>query len=159
MGSGSSRLICPKDYDEKNFKKILMLYDKLDKNGDHTVDESELGGISELHVKNQLVKLENMKQPLINNKRQEILKFESELEMKIKKLREDVDLMKTQLNNNTAHQLKIIEDDINNLNKLSIEERNAKFKNAITDSKDQIEFWKFFQYMKTRTDDIPNISF
>ena len=159
MGSGSSRLICPKDYDEGNFKKILMLYDKLDNNGDHTVDESELGSISELHVKNQLVKLENMKQPLINNKHQEILKFESELEMKIKKLREDADLMKTQLNNNTTHQLKIIEDDINNLNKLSIEERNAKFKNAITDSKDQIEFWKFFQYMKTRTDDIPNISF
>ena len=159
MGSGSSRLICPKDYDEENFKKILMLYDKLDNNGDHTVDESELGGISELHVKNQLIKLENMKQPLINKKHQGILKLESELEMKIKKLREDIDLMKTQLNNNTAHQLKIIEEDINNLNKLSIEERNAKFKNAITDSKDQIEFWKFFQYMKTRTDDIPNISF
>ena len=159
MGSGSSRLTCPKDYNEENFKKILMLYDRLDKNGDHTVDETELGGISELHVKNQLIKLENMKQPLINNKQQDILKFESELEMKIKKLKEDVDLMKTQLNNNTAHQLKIIEEDIDNLNKLSIEERNAKFKNAITDSKDQIEFWKFFQYMKTRTDDIPNISF
>ena len=100
-----------------------------------------------------------MKQPLINKKHQCILKLESELEIKIKKLREDIDLMKIQLNNNTTHQLEIIEEDINNLNKLSPEERNVKFKNAITDSNDQIEFWKFFQYMKTRTDDIPNISF
>ena len=159
MGSGSSRLTCPKDYDEGKFKQILLLYDRLDKNGDHTVDETELGGISELHVKNQLNRLENMKQPLINKKHQCILKLESELEIKIKKLREDIDLMKIQLNNNTTHQLEIIEEDINNLNKLSPEERNVKFKNAITDSNDQIEFWKFFQYMKTRTDDIPNISF
>ena len=65
----ASRLVCPKDYEEEKFNKILMLYDKLDKNGDHTVDENELSAISQLHVKNQLNMLENMKNPLINEKK------------------------------------------------------------------------------------------
>ena len=97
MGSGSSQLKCPKDYDEENFKKILLLYDKLDKNGDHSVDISELDVISKLHVKNQLIKLENMKQPLINRKHQQISKMESDLEFQIKQLRTSVDLKKIQM--------------------------------------------------------------
>ena len=159
MGGGSSRLVCPQDYDESKFKKILLLYDKLDKNGDHTVDENELSAISQLHVKNQLNKLENMKKPLVNEKHQSIVKMEADLEIKIKELRDNINIMKEQLNNNTKHKLEIIENDIKNLKNLSEEERNKKFKNAITDKKNQIEFWKFFEYMKTRTDDIPNISF
>lgn len=159
MGGGSSRLVCPKDYDESKFKKILLLYDKLDKNGDHNVDENELSAISQLHVKNQLNKLENMKKPLVNEKHQSIVKMEADLEIKIKELRDNINIMKEQLNNNTKHKLEIIENDIKNLKNLSEEERNKKFKNAITDKKNQIEFWKFFEYMKTRTDDIPNISF
>jgi hypothetical protein len=157
MGSGSSQLKCPKDYDEENFKKILLLYDKLDKNGDHSVDISELDVISKLHVKNQLIKLENMKQPLINRKHQQISKMESDLEFQIKQLRASVDLKKTQLNKETNHQIGIIDDDIKTLDNISCEERKLKFKDAITDSKDQIEFWNFFQYMKDRTNDIPNI--
>ena len=159
MGGGSSRLVCPKDYDESKFKKILLLYDKLDKNGDNTVDENELSAISQLHVKNELNKLENMKKPLINEKHQSIVKMEADLEIKIKEFRDNINIMKEQLNNNTKHKLEIIENDIKNLKNLSEEERNKKFKNAITDKKNQIEFWKFFEYMKTRTDDIPNISF
>ena len=159
MGSGSSRLTCPKDYDEGKFKQILLLYDRLDKNGDHTVDETELDGISGLHVKNQLNKLENMKKPLVNEKHQSIVKMEADLKIKIKELRDNINIMKEQLNNNTKHKLEIIENDIKNLKNITEEERNKKFKNAITDKKNQIEFWKFFEYMKTRTDDIPNISF
>ena len=157
MGSGSSQLKCPKDYDDEKFKKILALYDKLDKNGDHTVDESELSAISELHVTNQLRRLENMKQPLIIDKDQQISKMQSDLELAIKNLQANTELKKTQLDSETNHKIEIIEKDIKTMNTLSCEERAAKFKNAITDSKDQIEFWKFFQYMKTRTDDIPNI--
>ena len=159
MGGGSSRLVCPKDYDESKFKKILLLYDKLDKNGDHTVDESELSTISRLHVKNELNKLENMKKPLINEKHQSIVKMDADLEIKIKQLRDNINITKEQLNNNTNHKLEIIENDIEILKNITEEERNKKFKNAITDKKNQIEFWKFFEYMKTRTDDIPNISF
>jgi len=159
MGGGSSRLVCPQDYDESKFKKILLLYDKLDKNGDHTVDENELSVISQLHVKNQLNKLENMKKPLVNEKHQSIVKMEADLKIKIKELRDNINIMKEQLNNNTKHKLEIIENDIKNLKNITEEERNKKFKNAITDKKNQIEFWKFFEYMKTRTDDIPNISF
>ena len=157
MGSGSSQLKCPNDYDEEKFKKILIVYDKLDKNGDHSVDESELSAISELHVTNQLRKLKNMKQPLINNKDQQVVRIDSDLELEIKKLCTESDMKKKQLNEETNHQLEIIQKDIVTMENLSSEERSKKFKDAITDSKDRIEFWNFFQYMKTRTDDIPNI--
>ena len=96
---------------------------------------------------------------LLNKQNQEILKIESELEIKIKILREEVELSKQQLKTNTTHQLEIIAADIKGLTSLSSTERNSKFKNAITDSNEQIEFWKFFEYMKTRTNDIPNITF
>ena len=98
-----------------------------------------------------------MKQPLIIDKDQQISKMQSDLELAIKNLQANTELKKTQLDSETNHKIEIIEKDIKTMNALSCEERAAKFKNAITDSKDQIEFWKFFQYMKTRTDDIPNI--
>ena len=55
MGSGTStQLKCPSDYDTENFNKILRLYDKLDKDGDHVVETEELKEISDLHIKNRI---------------------------------------------------------------------------------------------------------
>ena len=40
---------------------------------------------------------------------------------------------------------------------MSPEEKANKIKNAICGSKESIEFWDFYKYMKNRTEDIPNI--
>ena len=62
MGSGASKtnpiLVCPKDYDAKKFKKICILFDKLDKDANFGVSSDELTDIARLHVENCQRKLE-----------------------------------------------------------------------------------------------------
>ena len=50
-----------------------------------------------------------------------------------------------------------IDDEIAELNGLSKDDKSKKIKKAITDKNGNIMFWPFFEYMKTRTNDIPNI--
>ena len=53
MGSGaSSKRMCPDNYDNNKFSKIIKLFDKLDNNGDNVVESSELDKISKLHIQN-----------------------------------------------------------------------------------------------------------
>ena len=64
MGSGvSSELKPPKNYDKKNFQKILSLYDKLDSNGNMVIEQEELYILANHHIKNKklLIQQEKMK--------------------------------------------------------------------------------------------------
>lgn len=157
MGSGNSQLKCPKDYDEEKFQKILKLYDRLDSNGDHSVDVEELKNIANLHVKNELTKLENMKQPLSDKIDQQINILQQQLKLDIEKLNNSFENTKKSLQQNKSNQIVKIDDEIKQLNDLSEDDKSKKFKNAITDKNGNILFWPFFEYMKTRTNDIPNI--
>ena len=47
--------------------------------------------------------------------------------------------------------------DINNKEEQYKRNKAKKFKKVITDKNDNILFWPFFEYMKNRTNDIPNI--
>ena len=49
---------CPKGYDKTKFKTLLMLYDKIDRDGNQAVDINEISEISNLHIKNRLLLLE-----------------------------------------------------------------------------------------------------
>ena len=157
MGSASSQLKCPKDYDEDKFQKILKLYDRLDSNGDHSVDVEELKNIANLHVKNELTKLENMKQPLSDKIDQQINILQQQLKLDIEKLNNNFENTKKSLLQNKSNQIVKIDDEIKQLNELSEDDKSKKFKKAITDKNGNILFWPFFEYMKTRTNDIPNI--
>jgi len=157
MGSSSSQLKCPDDFDKDKFQKILSLYDRLDSNGDHSVDMDELKNIANLHVKNQLNMLENMKQPLSAKTEQDIYILEQQLQLDIKKLNNNFENNKKEILLNKLNQLEKIDDEIKQLNELSDENKTEKFRKAITNKDGNISFWPFFQYMKTRTNDIPNI--
>ena len=157
MGSASSQLKCPDDYNQQKFQKILSLYDRLDSNGDHSVDMDELKNIANLHVKNQLIKLENMKQPLGDKTEQDIHILEQQLKLDIKRLNNNFENKKKEILQYKSNQIVKIDDEIKQLNELSDENKTEKFKKVITDKNDNILFWPFFEYMKTRTDDIPNI--
>ena len=157
MGSSSSQLKCPDDFDQNKFQKILSLYDRLDSNGDHSVDMDELKNIANLHVKNQLNMLENMKQPLSAKTEQDIYILEQQLQLDIKKLNNNFENNKKEILLNKLNQLEKIDDEIKQLNELSDENKTEKFRKAITNKDGNISFWPFFQYMKTRTNDIPNI--
>ena len=59
MGGGISicspnngEIKCPKNYDKKKFQKILMLYDKLDTNGNMVMEQEEFYVLANHHIKN-----------------------------------------------------------------------------------------------------------
>ena len=87
MGSGSSQLKCPNDYDRDKFDKILKLYDKLDSNGDHVVQTDELNKIADLHVRNKIRKL-----------KENVENIDSETESKNKALENETALKIAELN-------------------------------------------------------------
>ena len=157
MGSASSQLKCPSDYDNDKFQRILSLYDRLDSNGDHSLDMDELKNIANLHVKNQLTKLENMKQPVSDKIDQDINILQQQLQLDIERLNNNFENTKKELLQSKTCQINKISDEIKQLNELSDENKAEKLKKAITDKNGNILFWPFFEYMKTRTNDIPNI--
>tara|TARA_B110000879_G_C11176853_1_gene516413 strand:+ start:1092 stop:1571 length:480 start_codon:yes stop_codon:yes gene_type:complete len=157
MGSGSSQLKCPKDYDYEKFNKILKLYDRIDSNGDHSVDMEELVTIANLHVKNQLNRLENMRQPISDNIDQNLNILEQQKNLDIEKLNNQFENKKKSLLQEKASKIENLENDIKQLGDISDEKKAVKFKKAITDKNGNISFWPFFNYMKTKTEDIPNI--
>ena len=157
MGGGSSQLKCPNDYEKKKFKKILKLYDRLDSNGDHVVQTEELNKIADLHVRNKIRKF-----------KENIDNIQSETEIKNKNLEQltsyKIAELNTQLINQQTRNLAQKDDlisftnsEIDKLQSMTPEKKSEKFMAAVTTDNGHIDFWKFFEYMKDRTQDIDNI--
>ena len=162
MGSGQSvvqKLECPKDYNEEKFSQILRLYDRLDKNGDHVVEEDELKEIAALHLSNRIMLLNKEKKGEEEQKEITITAAKFKEEQKVKELR-----IKTQNKINEANELletrkQKIDKTIEKFQKLSDDEKNKAFLRVVSYDNKHIDFWKFFTYMKDKTNDIPNINF
>ena len=133
------------------------MYDRLDRNGDHSLDMDELKNIANLHVKNELTKLENMKQPLDDKTDQDIYILEQQLLLDIKKLNNNFENRKNEILKNKINEITKIDDEIKQLKELSDQNKTEKFRKAITNKNGNISFCPFFEYMKNRTNDIPNI--
>ena len=119
---------CPRGYDKRKFNTLLMLYDKIDRDGNQAVDINEISEISNLHIKNRLLLLEM-----------------------------EVDNEKKKYDNRLLN----IKSTKNLLLGLSQKEKNEMFCKAVTgkDRPSKIGWDDFFNYMKDRSDDIPNIVF
>ena len=162
MGSGQSvvqKLECPKDYNEEKFSQILRLYDRLDKNGDHVVEEDELKEIAALHLSNRIMLLNKEKKGEEEQKEITITAAKFKEEQKVKELR-----IKTQNKINEANELletrkQKIDKTIEKFQKLSDDEKNKAFLRVVSYDNKHIDFWKFFTYMKDKTNDILNINF
>ena len=158
MGGGTSKqLICPDDYDKEKFNKILMLYDRLDTNGDHIVETIELIEISQLHVIN---KIREMKENIIwiknytNQKNKELI---DEANNKIANINAQLELDIKKYNQRRDEDVKCAENRINMIQGMDDETKAKKFKEAVSDKNGHIEFWTFYKYMKDRVGDIQNI--
>jgi len=165
MGGGVSickpavgELRCPKNYDKTKFQKILTLYDKLDTNGNMVIEQEEFYILANHHIKNQReivvkeqvknntdikskmlmlnLKLENDKKTLEDNHKKEIER------LKLKEKNDDNEYKKR----------------LANIDLLTKEQKYEIFKERFTDKENKINFQMFFEYMKTRTDDIQNIN-
>ena len=160
MGSSAStKLVCPKDYDNEKFKTILELFDKLDKNGDRVVESNELKEIANLHVKNRIRLLNESKNTSTENLKLKIADLESKKLQTIAKINREIAMEKRKVNSEHTQFMQNTVAKIQSYEKLDEKEKAEKFLGVVSDKNNHIEFWKFFDYMKNKTDDIQNINF
>ena len=129
----------------------------MDANGDHAVENQELQSIARLHIDNEILrikrKIEEAEQGhqrqltfIRASNAQEMARLRERLQTKQKQVTEDFEVRKEKLNEHVGF--------LQNMEEL---ERAKKFKVAVSGAKQSIEFWDFYNYMKCRVDDIPNI--
>ena len=137
----------------------MKLFDRLDQDGDQVVENDELKCIAELHVKNKIAML-NLS--LKNNK----VTFESNNKLYLEKKRLEMEKLEKEWDDriknyqvNYQREVDLINKNMNGYQNMKSEDKQKMFMNVITDDNNKIEFWKFFEYMKNKTDDIDNIKF
>ncbi len=163
MGSGISRcnhgeIICPEGYDTHKFNKILNLYDKIDTNGNMTIEKEELSILATHHIKNQkkLLLKEQAAYSILNQKKLLLLLLEFE---KNKKNIEEEYKKKVEEETQKSEKIdKDLQSKILSIGHLTKEEKYIIFKQKFTDSDNKLNFNIFFNYMKNKTDDIGNIN-
>jgi len=153
----SQPLVCPSDCDQQTWQQILTLYDRLDANGDHAIENKELQTIAKLHIDNEILRISRkVEEAEAQHKRnltfirasnaQEMARLRVQLTTKINRATEDFNTRKSKLEEHTDF-----------LKNMEEENKAKKFKEAVSGHKKVIEFWDFYNYMKCRVDDIPNI--
>ena len=158
MGSGASKqLKCPDNYDNEKFKKILMLYDRLDANGDQVVETDELHQIADLHVRNKIGRMKEYIDRIEEEASQKYEQLEKNAAYKISTINSQLMLDIQKHKNRKVDDVKCAQNMIDTMQNMSKEKKAKKFKEAVSDKDGHIKFWTFYEYMKDRTDDIQNI--
>ena len=151
-------LKCPKNYDKTKFQKILTLYDKLDTNGNMVIEQEEFYILANHHIKNQreMVVKEQVKND--TDIKSKMLMLNLKLENDKKALedthKKEIERLKQKEKNDDDEDKKRLA----NIDLLTKEQKYEIFKQRFTDKENKINFKMFFEYMKTRTDDIQNIN-
>jgi len=147
MGSGQSvvqKLECPKDYDEEKFSQILRLYDRLDKNGDHVVEQDELKEIAELHISNRIMLLNKEKKEEEEQKEITITAAKFKQDQKIKEIKSKTKNKIEEANQLLETRKQKIDKTIEKFQQLSDDEKNKAFLRVVSYDNKHIDFWKFF---------------
>ena len=160
MGSGASKkLTCPNDYDQEKFNMILKLYDRLDSNGDQVIETLELKDIANLHIKNRKTELSKLKLKEQQDYNYELEQARLKHEKDVADLGLIYDKNVETINNSHISKDAAIINRINELEQLCEEKKCQTFLDIVSSDGKHIEFWKFFDYMRNRTQDIKNIDF
>lgn len=161
MGSQPSKvpiLKCPKDFDAKKFKKITQLFDKLDKDSNFGVSSDEIEDIAKLHVENSIRRMSKMieskalslkvaNNAILIDETSAIAKIKQESEAKRQNEKRIHDAALRRLGNKIEWYESLDESG----------KADAFMKAVSPGGGEHLDFWTFFEYMKTRTDDIKNI--
>lgn len=161
MGSQPSKvpvLKCPDGYDKQKFKKICSLFDKLDKDSNLGVSSDEIEQIAELHVSNCIAHMERQteaKKKAFNVANMQITLDEQHAQAKIK---QEFEARRQQEHLLLTVAVQSLEQRIRAYNEMDKGGKaNALMKAVMPKGEDHMDFWSFFEYMKTRTEDIQNI--
>lgn len=161
MGSQPSKvpiLKCPPGFDAQKFKKITQLFDKLDKDSNFGVSSDEIEDIAKLHVENSILRMTAMVDSkalslkVVNNA---ILIDETSA---IAKIKQESDARRQNEQRIHDASLKRLENKIAWYESLDESGKADAFMKAVSPGGgEHLDFWTFFEYMKTKTDDIKNI--
>ena len=154
----SSKLLKPDDCSQENWTKILQLFDRLDSDGTQSIEVGELmGNIANLHVVNNINRLEDNKRTFFTNLEFEKKSILSDLEINIQRLRKEAENSLRYMNISQKEHADTTDASIKSLNEMTMEEKSEKVRKVICGNKPSIEFEDFYNYMKSRTQDFPNI--
>jgi hypothetical protein len=154
----SSKLLKPGDCSQENWTKILQLFDRLDSDGTQTIEASELmGNIANLHVVNNINRLEDNKKTFFTNLEFEKKIINVNLEINIQRLRKEAENSLMYMDISQEKHASTTDASIKSLNEMTMEEKSEKIRTVICGNKTSIEFVDFYNYMKSRTQDFPNI--
>lgn len=159
MGSGGSvlkqeKIICPNNYNEEKFYKILNLYEKIQ---DNEVENNELFDISNNYVDDLLQKLEKEKVKTILIHQKKLLLHKLNLDHKMRILQNEYTTNMEETNKMLSKNTNSLEKRILKLETCTNEEKKKLFLGNIMKN-NEINFEKFFDYMKDKTEAIENIN-
>lgn len=158
MGSASSVLKCPKGYDTKKFQKICVLFDKLDKDSNMGVSSDELTSIANLHVKNCKFLLEKRLRAEKADLERRVFEIQEKCTQDLDRVKYDAEVAEQSAKEQSTRIQAAIQQKISMYEGLDEDAReNIFMKVLMPRNSEHIDFWTFFEYMKTRTDDIDNI--
>lgn len=162
MGGGISSLkvskpiICPEDYDEKSFYKILTIYHTLNIHDNMISENDQIDNLANINIRNKKKKLIGKKLIAHNCYTKKKLELDIELKKSQKILLEQHKNMIGQLNIVIKKDLSNLSSKIKELDSLSLNEKRSIFIKKIS-NKNELDFWKFFKYMKNKVNDMDNI--
>ena len=161
MGGHPSKveiLKCPDGYDKKKFKKICTLFDKLDKDSNLGVSSDEIGDIAAHHVENCIRHTEQ--QIIAKGKALKVARIQITLDENnaIAKIKQEFDMRRKQEELIHVAAIQSLDNRKTSYEGLDAAGKaNAFMKAVMPKGEEHMDFWSFFEYMKTRTDDINNI--
>lgn len=161
MGSQPSKvpiLKCPPGFDAKKFKKITQLFDKLDKDSNFGVSSDEIEDIANLHVKNAIQRMSNT----IESKARSLKVANNAIMIDelsaIAKIKQESEAKRQNEQRIYDAAIKRLENKIVWYESLDESGKADAFMKAVSPGGgEHLDFWTFFEYMKTKTDDIKNI--
>lgn len=162
MGSGysvsySNQLVCPSDCEQQTFQQILSLYDRLDANGDHAIENKELQVLARLHMDNEITRINRKIEIAEQAHARNLIAIRASGAQEMVMLRERQAAKQKQTTTNFLERKEKMSVHLQYLKDLDELTQAKKFKTAVSGCKQNIEFWDFYNYMKCRVDDIPNL--
>lgn len=158
MGSGSSVLKCPKGYDPEKFKKICRLFDKLDADSNMGVSSDELTSIAALHVMNCIMLLNRRLEAEDQSIQRALTEIDAKCQEDISRINYEAEVAKQGALRQSKSIKAAIEQKVDMYEGLDEDaQENVFMKVLMPKDSEHIDFWTFFEYMKTRTEDIDNI--
>jgi len=152
-------IICPEGYDKDDFQKILTLYDRLDSNGNFGLENEELGEISALHVNNNIRELGNTIEDNDLKKELALKQVRETYRCNVQRLKNKYDSEVNDVIEKYKKKANDLRGEMERLDKMPEVDKVKCFREKIVNENGNVEFWKFFEYMKDRVHDIENIWF